>query len=340
MTQIDSALYADVEKEVMPIIKAAAERFARSLGVGVEDAIQEGRIALLQALESYDYNQSRGGIYNFARTIVRNAMCGLLYTETTRSRCPHLVAEVDGETKVVRMRPTSLEFHMEEFGALVDDDSRTPEDEAIESQIKSKLRRLKMQLVNRLNHRQLAVFNCIAHPQPEFTSYLRNVGAMELTHVLVGEYLGIDKNSVDWSVHQIKRHFTALVESEFSELVDAAIEAGKWPMFHVSAKPADADFIQRVVKERELDARPLGPPDVQVRTQGGVRCIRNVENYPWGSVIMLQYGERNATVVAEGRFNPVSGEVLIDGTGTWKSILDVVPWYLAAHKFLKGRSND
>jgi hypothetical protein len=50
---------------------------------------------------------------------------------------------------------------------------------------------------------------------------------------------------------------------------------------------------------------------------------------------MLRFGTETATVIAEGRFNVITGEVLCD-TGFWKSIKDHLPWYPAAHRFLEG----
>jgi len=42
---------------------------------------------------------------------------------------------------------------------------------------------------------------------------------------------------------------------------------------------------------------------------------------------------KTATVIAEGRFNAVSGEVLT-ATGLWKNIKSELPWYAAAQRVL------
>ena len=58
MTDIN-ALYKDIEPSLMPIIANAANRVARSLREDPKDLIQDARIALFDALYSYDYNRSR-----------------------------------------------------------------------------------------------------------------------------------------------------------------------------------------------------------------------------------------------------------------------------------------
>jgi len=345
--QVDHELYEDIERELMPIIRSAARRFAPGLGISTEDAVQEGRLALMLALKGYDYNASKGGIYNFARKTIRNAMCGLLYSATTQSRCPRVVMEENGELVVVKMWPALTdvpEVHP-------DRDAKTPEELAIESEFTDKIRVLRMRLVNRLNPFQLKVLSCISRNNVLFETFLRNRDEPEATHALIGEWLGMGmdedgeaklasgnrhtkKNAVDWAVHRIKQHFTVLMEAEFSDIVEEAIQAGKWPMFYVSTKQNDKSFIQGIIEKRSLDARPISSPEIKARTgKDGTRAVRHIETYSWGSVIMLSFGENAATVVAEGRFNAISGEVL-QPSGSWKSILDVVPWYVKASHFI------
>lgn len=361
--QIDPQLYADVEREVMPIIRGAARRFAPGIGIPMEDAIQEGRMALMLALKGYDYNSSHGGIYNFARKVVRNAMCGLLYTATTQSRCPRLVVEEDGELVVVKMWPTLTDTPEEH----ADVETKSPEDTVIEAQFTDKMRVLRMRLVNQLNPFQLRVFSCLSRNDMAFEAFLRNrhqgKGEPEVTHALIGEWLGMatgegsnqqkNKNAVDWAVHKIKGHFTRLMEAEFSDIVNEALQAGKWPMFYVSTVFNDAEFIRGVLERRRLDARPTGVPEVKTRIEAeadGTRAIRHIETYPWGVVIMMRFQGKEATVVAEGRFNAISGELLqqaapgrgasgsVGGVGSWKPIIDVVPWYLKASRFIVGNT--
>lgn len=327
--QLDPDLYRDVEREVMPIIRGAAGAFARRLGVDVEDAIQEGRMALLYALSKYDYNLSKGGIFNYARTAVRQSMFGLLYAATTQSRRPHIVIEEDGELKMVRSWPVL----MGDFELEANEATRDPEREAMDAEMIEALGRLKMRLVRRLNPFQLKVFACLSNQDPSFLVYLRNIQCAEERNAQIADYLGTGKNHVDWAVHQIKHHFTELAEKQFSDLVKDAIQEGKWPMFHVSHRGNDVAFIQKVLAEQSLDPRPTGAPEVKRNEVDGVICMRSIETYHWGSVIHLRHGDVAATVIAEGRFNAISGEVLTS-TGLWKNIKSVLPWYAAAQRCL------
>lgn len=354
---IPPALYRDIEREVMPIIRSAAYSFATKLGMDKEDAVQEGRLALAEALESYDYNLSKGGIHAYARAAVTNALTGLMYRQTTRGRVPHIVVNDDGVLKTMRSWPVL----MGDFEVTPGSDLADPEASTMDSEMTEMLREVKMQLLNCLNELQTRVFACLSNQDPGFQLFLRNVGERsgefkmpegeerkgerpmaDENHLLIAEYLSgepgmpkMNKNTIDWAVHVIKRHFTRIAETKFSETIQEAIKEGKWPMFHVSMRGNDVSFIQDVMKRRNLDKRPTGAPDVARREKDGKLCIRSVERYKWGSVIMLRFGTDTATVIAEGRFNVITGEVLCE-TGFWKSIKDHLPWYPAAHRFLEG----
>jgi RNA polymerase sigma factor (sigma-70 family) len=316
-----SALYKDVERHVMPIIRSAARKLVRQIGGDEDDAVQEGRIALLQALESYDYNASHGGIYNYARTSVRNAMYALLFQALTRRRMPHFVVEENGESKLVRSWP----MPMEDF-ECVQAEQLDPEERAAEGELLERFQILKVRLLSKLNARQREVFKHMTSPSGEFATMMRNMGVAEADEALIAAHMNVSKNVIDWSVHRIKQHFTTLVEEEFSEFIQKAIQEGKWPMFHVSPRDSDADFIRGIIRSKSLDPRPVQPPSIQTTRRGGVRFTRTVEKYAWGSVIFARMGEEAVTVLAEGRFNAISGEVL-SPTGCWKTITEHVPWY-------------
>ncbi len=329
MNRLDPELYKDVEREVMPIIRSAASTFARRLGMDVDDAIQEGRVALYTALAKYDYNLSKGGIFNYARTAVRQSMFGLLYTATTKSRQPHIVIEDGGELKTVRSWPTL----MGDFEVCVSESTPDPERAAMDAEMIEALGRLKMRLARRLNDFQMKVFACLSNQDPSFLLYLRNIQCAEERNAQIADYLGTGKNHVDWAVHQIKHHFTELAEKQFSEVVREAIQEGKWPMFHVSHRGNDVAFIRKVIADQGLDPRPSGAPEVKRNEVKGVLVLRSIETYAWGAVIHLRFGLKTATVVAEGRFNAISGEVLTS-TGLWKNIKTELPWYAAAQRHL------
>lgn len=327
---LDPDLYRDIEREVMPIIKGAAGAFAHRLGIDVDDAIQEGRMALLHALAKYDYNLSKGGMFNYARTAVRQSMFGLLYTATTKSRRPHIVIDDGGVLKTVRSWP----MLMGDFELEVNESTKDPEREAMDAEMTEALSRLKMRLVRRLNPFQSKVFACLSNQDQSFLVYLRNIQCAEERNAQIADYLGTGKNHVDWAVHQIKHHFTELAERQFSDVVKDAIQEGKWPMFHVSHRGNDVSFIQKVLSDQGLDPRPVGAPEVVRNEVKGVLVMRSIETYHWGAVIHLRFGLKTATVIAEGRFNAISGEVLTS-TGLWKNIKTELPWYAAAQRHLK-----
>lgn len=316
----------------MPIVRSTAERFHRSLGLSVEDAVQEGRLALVAALRSYDYNRSRGGIYNYVRKSVERAMLGLLYKATSRGRMPAIpvVDEATGEIRLVRRWPTLLEPGvMENLPELAE---LTPERGAEEAEMVGRLQVLKMRLVNSLSTREQAIFSCFAHPTDEFSTFLRNVGAEEITNVEIAKFLGMSKNSVDWSIHKIKHAFTKLAEAEFSDVIEVAVQEGKWPMLHVSHTDNDHEFVRAVIERRKLDPRPSDQREILIN---GDAC-RIIERYDWGAVIFLRLEEDVATVVCEGRFNATTAECMGDG-GYWKSLSDELWWYRDLQRALKGQ---
>jgi hypothetical protein len=333
-TQIPPELYVDVERAVMPIIRGASNRFAKMAGLDASDAVQEGRLALLEALGKYDYNLSRGGIYNYARSAVHQAMLGVLYKATTLGRLPHLVIEDNGELKTVRSWPAL----MADFDTAVNESAPDPEREAMDSEMQSRLGELNMRLKGRLTDFQQNVLACLSNQNPSFALFLRNIQkdeekAIEEKHTLIAKFFGETKNVVDWAVHHIKKNFTELAEEQFSDIVLDALDKGAWPMFHVSNDGNDTEFINITIEENDLDPRPSGPPEVKRVEIKGVVTARSIENYSWGSIIHLRHGDQVATVIAEGRFNAISGEVLTD-TGLWKSIKDRVPWYPTVQRIL------
>ena len=322
---ISSELYRQLEPHLEILIKSSARKFAKTLDMPEEDVAQEARLAVYLALPRYEYNKSFGKIHSFARLVIRNALCSLAARATMESRMPRIVISEDGNLKQVRYRPGSLddfngtESHHQDLRALEDYDS----DAKVEMlRFTSKLVRLENRLMKRLNARQKAVFQCLIRPSNELQLMARNKNS-EVTNQLIAQYLEMSKNSVDWSLHIIKRHFTSLAETEFSALVEKALESRDWPMLYSSAQENDLDLIRKVIADRNLDPRPIEHMHTMRR---GIHLARRIENYAWGSVVMLRYFDQVATVVIEGRFNEATGEVLAD-SGYWKPITDVFPDY-------------
>lgn len=315
-------LYADVEPHLMPVIRAMALKFARPLRIEPEDAVQEARIALMEAFRDYDYNKSHGGIQRFARTSIHNAFCGLLHKATRDRRTPHTVYEDDGELRVARGRLGSLE----DLEAELSSPEPTPEDLTAAGELEQKIRVVWMKLVNSLGERERAVLSCQSRPSDEFMDYLRNIGVDDPTNLHIARFLGMSKNAVDWSSHKIKLAFLRIVEQpEFNDMIGDLVKDGEWPMIHVSHKADDHEFVRSTIEQRQLDPRPVeGGHEAAAFSDGSRRII---ETYGWGSVVFLQHGDHAATLVIEGRFNVNSGEVFGVGGGFWRPITDAVPWY-------------
>lgn len=326
------SLYAALEPTIMNLIVDQADRWHRALGIDRDDAIQEARIALTLALPEYDYNRSHGGIRAFARTAIKNALCGMLYSATAQMRVPHVVAVDDeGREFLVRYRVGSLDA-MEEDTAYEPADG-APDSEAryIAAEMDERIKLLRMRLLMSLDGRERDVFECQAFPSEAFMLYLRNANIGEPTIEAVGQYLGLTKNEVDWALHKAKRVFTAILEgSEFIELIEGAIRDGKWPMIHCANVAGDTSYIQSVIAARKLNPMPSRPSDTMVSGQS----YRLIEHYGWGAIVHLYLDDaRQATLVLEGRFNYRTGEVIGHG-GHWKQLGDVLVWYSELNKRL------
>lgn len=328
-----NALYAALESTLQPVIDDQAERFHRALGIDKADARQEARIALLQALPAYDYNRSHGGIRAFARTTIRNALVGLLYSATAQMRVPYVVAiDEDGNQHLVRCSVGSTNEMEEATGWEPPADDSGPEARYIDAEMDERIKLLRMRLLMSLSGRERDVFECQAFPSEEFILFMRNKDLPAPTVSAIGEFLGLTKNEVDWALHKAKRVFTDILEgSEFIDLIAGHMRDGKWPMIFVSESAHDAAFIQETIEARGLDPMPAKGTEMMVNRAGQYRII---ESYSWGSVIHLVLDpDTQATVVVEGRFNYRTGEV-IGVAGHWKQLGDIVPWYSDLNKAL------
>ena len=331
-------LYPELERELSPMMLKLARQFAPSLGISVDDALQEARIAVVRSFEGYDYERAHGGIHGFGRTCIKRAFLALLYQATTRTRNPHTIyTDEDGETQVAKHRFASLDQLMDgEYGALGSSDrphfqpcsdSLPPDEDCDGERVARAVRQLSVRLMRSLGERERSVLRCKALPPESFAIFLRNIGvdANEVTNIHIGRFLGLSKNSVDWSLHKIRGQFVKMSEEspEFSGLIKELVREGRWPMVYTSEQRNDTEFVRRIIQERSLDPRPLPERrDIVINHRAG----RIIEKYHWGSVLHLRLGSKSATVVVEGRFNALTGEV-IGEFGNWKSIGDSVPWY-------------
>lgn len=327
---IFDALWPSIEPHVINVIRGESYRFHQVLGIGRDDAAQEARMFLLGALHKYDYAKSRGGIRKWARTIIHHGFCGMLYAATAQMRAPHVVVtDQDGVERLVRCRVEALDA-MEMFEPH-DEEGTNPEDDAIESQMSERIRTLRLRLMMSLSGREKDVWECQSQPSEEFLTWVRNNDIDEVTIEVIGQYLALSKNEIDWSLHKVKRLFTMILEeSEWADLIEAQVREGSWPMVYMSGIVGDVEFVQAVIQRRELEPRPRAPSD---HTSNG-QVHRSIEHYAWGHIVQLHLDdERQATLVLEGRFNHRTGEVIGAG-GHWKQISDYVPWYGELNRLL------
>lgn len=333
-------LYTALAPMLEDIVRQEAERYHNAIGIDRDDAAQEARIALLSALPRYDYNRSRGNIHAFARTVVENALRGMVCAATTQRRMPHVA--VTDETGAVRLARYRVGRLATEEGPDIDppDVGPNPEEASLQAESNARIRTLRMRLLGTLTGRAKEVFGCIANPSEAFLTYLRNVGADEPTIHHIGVFLGCTKNEVDWALHSMKRQLTVILESPaYADLIRAAVDAGKWPVFHVSRTAFDLEYVCQVIRDRSLDPRLADDRETLRQVSG--RRFRVVEYYPWGAIAYLFLDEdKQATVLMEGAptpqrpaFNWRTGE-LLGINGYWKQISDVLDWYPGLNRVL------
>lgn len=322
-------MFPELEASLRPIMTQMAQQFAPLLGMDMDDALQEARLAIHIAFQSYDYNRSHGGIRAFARQAIKNTFCGLAYAAATRARCPHTVyVDGSGNAQVAKHRRLASLEDLLELGDWVlplDAVDCDAEAELDSHRIADRLGVLRLRLYKQLEPQERAVFRIKAQPPEAFLVFLRNIGVdvSDITNKHIARWLGVTKNSVDYSLLKIRGAFRALAEREFSDLVADLIRDGDWPMVHVSNKPNDAQFVRQVTQSRNLDPRPLPERrDIRIGQDSG----RIIERYHWGAVLHLKLRDHRATVVVEGRFNENTGDVF-GQHGIWKPITEDVPWY-------------
>jgi len=333
---ISDELFRGVEQVLRPVIINHALRLSRAIGMQMDDAMQEHRVAIAKAMMGYDYNRARGGLHRFADQVLRHNTLSLIYKYTTETRTPHTVCEIDGVHKVVKWKVASLDEQTADGAQTIPppaSDDADPEADMLLREAHERRRKLLMKLYSKLTERERIVFECKCRPDDAFLVYMRNIGASEPTHPVIAQYIGIDKNAVDYSAHHIRDKFTKLAEQEFPDLIEQHITDGTWPMIHHTAGgSADYDFVSRIISERKLDPRPVGAREIRVKDVWGM----DKESYPWGVVLILKNGSDYRTLIIEGRVNLSSGGVFGLADGTHKSMIDVVPWYPKLNKGLKG----
>lgn len=318
-------IYPEVEQLVMPLLKRKAQKVARrNAGITFDDAFQEGRLALMRSLTHYDYNRAQGEIQRYVNKVLDNTFNGLIYRELMRTRMPRAIYLENGEWKSSPRAPASIDD--------MEYDPAAPDNEEFEfGQSEKRVALMKMKILFRLkNERDREVFRCKTNPPLELWQQIKNDGRDPANPDAsdIAKFLGYTKNSIDWSLYKIRQEFTYLSRTQFSDLYGELIGPAMRPRIHMSeeTEAADDDFVAEVIAQRGLDSRPNLDSTEQIdHAQVCGVYTRIIDRYPWGCVLTISNNEEVRTIVLEGKFNVLLGEVFSATGGLHEPI--PVPWY-------------
>lgn len=227
MAHDDDAIYQEVEKIVAPIIESNARRFCIQLGMNVDEAKQEAREALVSALRRYDYNKSRGGIFNYAKKAVRLHFLKKWAEHRAQARRPHVRVKEGGKF-VTRPIPFALHvvrsdvgYHAYEgdFMDIFTGSVPLPDSGLVEADTQRMLDAFQAALEDGLTERDRDVLRCKCDPPRGLRMLMIEELAQEPTIPLIGRYLNLSKNEVDWALRRIRERARELLSrDEFSDL--------------------------------------------------------------------------------------------------------------------------
>lgn len=362
------ASYPAAEREMLPLIKRKSGKIlAWAPYIEFDDAVQEGRLALLRALMNFDSAYPDTTLKKYVSKTLDNCYKDMFYRAVAQMRMPRVpVRDMDGEWRIKSVAPYSLDTPLDDDDdhmrfELADD---APDAEAVlcSSYLDEEARRFKMKLYNALKPFEQEVFKAKFNPPIALFEMCDNEGIdlemsakhiadqetdweVEVPNHAVAAYLStedtkITKNKIDWSMYKIRDAFSLLVrDMDFSDLFGSVVGSEGWPMVHVDAAPMfNRDFKQGVLRHRKLDGKPIEEsPDVRK----GRDCSRVVYTYKWGVVMHLIFDGEHRTVVVEGdRVNVNSGGVHSNTRGVQEQLVNYVPWYNKLVKRLKEAGNE
>lgn len=295
--------YRAIEKQVMPMIRRRAARL-RSV-MDPDDAIQEARIVLLKALQSYDADRTPD-LRRYVSVCLNNAFNTLYRKETAKCRMPYVYTPSNNGWKAVPARPDELDE------SLVNSYMATPEDTAIHRESEGRISQLTSRIEASLELRDRAVLYAFLSPPPGLSN--------PPTNQEVADYLGLSKNMLDWSLHKIRKAMLAeLRRGPASDTFLPMVTGHGWPHISHSDVPDDTDMIVSTIWDRELSQEVIAHEE---RAKGD--AVYKSWTFRWGTVLVLRLGTRAATIVMVGRFNASNG--LLFGTVCGCESIPV-PWY-------------
>ena len=218
------AIYKEVEAMVFPILKANARRFMSQLSLSYGEALQEARFGLLLGLKRYDYNDSKGGIFKFVQTVVRRHFLKVWAEYNTQGRRPHLIVDEDGKrvclpVGFVYERPDQSRDFLDTFEA----NGAAPDAEIIALEAAARASAFRQALEKLLRDKDRRVLECKCDPPRGLRMLMLDELATEPTTPLIGEFLGMSKNEIDWALRRIRAAALKLIRREFSDMTDLAV---------------------------------------------------------------------------------------------------------------------
>jgi len=354
------AAYPAAEREMLPAINWKAARLRRMAPyIEFDDAVQEGRLALLRALMNFDSGYPDASLKKYVSKTLDNCYKDMFYRAVAQMRMPRVpVRGVDGEWNLRAVVPASLDSMMDtDCGYIYEPATSEPDPEDIlrSSQLDSEARRFKMKLLNMLAPKDKEVFQAKFNPPIELLIMCENLDIeirksiadgehdadqfdIEIPNEAIEAYLDVTKNQVDWSMFKIKDAFSQLVKDiDFSDLFGDIVGSKGWPMIHMNEAPTyNKSFVDATRERRDLGPTPSEPPDIREATG----CLRQFTPYPWGGVMYIHMDGEHRTVVIEGdRININTGGVFSESKGVQEELSNYVPWYRKLVKRLKEAGN-
>lgn len=216
MTQINE-LYPDLHSQLDKLVRMKARKLARYMPV--EDAEQEGRMAMLRALKSYDINKSNGDLERYVGRCLDNAFRALYSRCVAQRRMPRVAVQTHEGYVLAPLAPASLDDH-DHPSCVMDPEAALGDHQECEV-----IHLTLCEIKSTLNQREAAVLSLMMDPPPEVESDGR------ATNIGIARYMGLTKNQVDYAIQKVRRVIMERVAAgAFSPAVTAAVARSglKW----------------------------------------------------------------------------------------------------------------
>ena len=214
-------MYPDLHRQLDGLVRRKARKLVKWMPL--DDAIQEGRIALWRALHSYDAAKSNGDLERYVGTCLDNAYRALYARSTAQRRMPRTSSQnEDGSFDQRPVRPAS-------FDALSDGDvptvfSQDPEALVADIENTEAIRVSLSHVWGTLNEREQEVLECMVWPTDDVITDGERTPNVEIARVL-----GLTKNQVDYAIQKIRMAvLSEVTRGGFSPVVrDAVASTGR-----------------------------------------------------------------------------------------------------------------